>query len=61
MKVSVNKMRIVLASTSPRRRELMKELNLPFEIITKKVDETFYMDKSIDTLNFNKKIANLLS
>ncbi len=35
-------MRIVLASSSPRRKELLKELNVDFEIITKEVDETFY-------------------
>lgn len=34
-------MRIVLASSSPRRHELMKLLNIPFEIIVKEVDETF--------------------
>ena len=34
-------MRIILASTSPRRQELMKEFNLPFEVITKPVDERF--------------------
>lgn len=34
-------MRIILASSSPRRKELMKELNLDFEIISKDVDETF--------------------
>ena len=40
-------MRIVLASTSPRRRELMRELNIPFEIITKEVDESFDDNKSV--------------
>ena len=34
-------MRVVLASSSPRRHELMKLLNVPFEIIVKEVDETF--------------------
>ncbi len=34
-------MRIILASSSPRRYELMKLLNVPFEVITKDVDETF--------------------
>ena len=32
-------MRVILASTSPRRRELLKTLNIPFEIITKNTDE----------------------
>ena len=34
-------MRIVLASTSPRRKELLEKFNIPFEIITEKVDESF--------------------
>lgn len=34
-------MRIILASSSPRRYELMKLLNIPFEVISKEVDETF--------------------
>lgn len=34
-------MRIILASSSPRRYELMKLLNIPFEVIAKEVDETF--------------------
>ncbi len=34
-------MRVILASSSPRRYELMKELNIPFEVISKEIDETF--------------------
>ena len=34
-------MRVILASSSPRRKELMKEFNIPFEIITRDTDETF--------------------
>ena len=41
MKVSVVNMRIILASSSPRRYELMKQFNLPFEVLTKSVDESF--------------------
>lgn len=33
--------KIVLASKSPRRQFLMKELGLNFEVVTKEVDETF--------------------
>lgn len=47
MKVSVSNMRIILASSSPRRRELMKEMNLDFEVITKEVDESFSSNNSI--------------
>ena len=62
MKVSVSKMRIVLASSSPRRRELMKEFNLPFEIITKNVDETFDMNKNIyeESMEIAKKKAQVV-
>lgn len=40
-------MRIILASSSPRRKELLKGLNIPFEIITKEVDESFDANKDI--------------
>lgn len=40
-------MRIILASSSPRRHELMKMLNIPFEVITKDVIETMDMSKNI--------------
>ena len=41
MKVSVVNMRIILASSSPRRYELMKEMNVDFEVMAKPVDERF--------------------
>ena len=52
-------MRIILASSSPRRYELMKEFNLPFEVITKKIDERFYGEKSIyeESMEISKKKA----
>lgn len=55
-------MRIILASSSPRRCELMKEFNLPFEIITKKVDERFYGSKSIyeESMEISKKKAEAI-
>ena len=55
-------MRIVLASSSPRRYELMKEFNLPFEVITKIVDERFYGDKSIyeESMEIAKKKADAI-
>ena len=40
-------MRIILASSSPRRHELMKTLNHPFEVITKNVDEKIDINKNI--------------
>ena len=39
--------KIILASSSPRRKELMKLLNVPFEIITKDVDETYDLKNNI--------------
>ncbi len=40
-------MRIILASSSPRRLELMKEFNLPFEVMTKNTIESFPGHKSV--------------
>ena len=37
----MNKHRIILASKSPRRQYLLKELGLDFEIRTKDTDESF--------------------
>ena len=39
-------MRIVLASSSPRRKELMKMLDLPFEVIVK--DHKEVLDEKFD-------------
>lgn len=52
-------MRVILASSSPRRRELMKILNLPFEIITKAVDESLDMSNNIyeESMNLAYKKA----
>ncbi len=55
-------MRIILASSSARRQELMKMFNLPFEIITKNVDERFYGNKSIyeESMEISKKKAEAI-
>ena len=45
--------RVVLASGSPRRRELLKKLNIDFEIITSDVDET------IDFVSPEEMVENL--
>ena len=52
-------MRIILASSSPRRQELMKEFNLPFEVMVKKIDERFYGNKSFyeESMEIAKKKA----
>ena len=40
-------MRVILASASPRRRELMKKLNIPFEVIILPHDEVLDETKSV--------------
>lgn len=50
-------MRIILASTSPRRRELLKTFNLSFEIITKNVEEV--IDETKDVYNNSVHLAYL--
>lgn len=37
----LNRYRFILASKSPRRQQLLRELEIPFELITKDVDESF--------------------
>lgn len=46
--------RIILASGSPRRKELLKNLEINFEVITLSIDET--MD---DSLSLNERLKNL--
>lgn len=38
---NINKYKIILASQSPRRQELLKGLNIPFEVKTIDVEETY--------------------
>lgn len=40
LKANKNKMKIILASKSPRRKELMNMLNLEYEVIVSEADET---------------------
>ncbi|MBT3444775.1 MAG: septum formation protein Maf [Flavobacteriaceae bacterium] len=39
--ISLNGYKIILASGSPRRRDFLESLNIPFEVQTFSVDETF--------------------
>jgi septum formation protein len=41
-------MRIILASTSPRRREILALLGLPFEVIAPKFDETVSVHRRVE-------------
>ena len=38
---------LVLASSSPRRKELLSMLNIPFEVITSEVEETIVQEKNV--------------
>ena len=54
-------MKIILASGSPRRKELLAQIELPFEVIAKEIDETLDNEGSlrdqIETLSFKKALA----
>ena len=41
LKEHLNKRRLILASGSPRRQDLLKQLGVPFEICVKPVDEVY--------------------
>lgn len=43
---NLKKFRIVLGSASPRRQELLKGINIPFDVITKEVDESYPISMS---------------
>lgn len=38
-------MRLILASTSPRRKEILSKLGLPFEVVSPGIEETFRPDR----------------
>ena len=63
----MNKMRVVLASKSPRRRELLRSIFDEFEIITRDTDESFprgmHPKKAVEILAVRKgeAVANELS
>jgi septum formation protein len=38
---NINKYRLILASASPRRQQLLRDLGLKFDVIVKEYDETF--------------------
>lgn len=52
--------KIILASKSPRRKQLMDELNIPYEIIVADIDETIDLNnnlvKEIEKLSFLKAL-----
>ncbi len=55
-------MRVVLASSSPRRKELMKMFNIPFEIIVKETEEKLNsnMDCYTQCMDISKEKARVV-
>ena len=51
------KQRIILASKSPRRKMLMENLGIDFEVVESKIDENGIRDK--DPFILTKKLARL--
>lgn len=51
-----NKIKLILGSASPRRKELLGHLQLPFEIIIKNVPEESH---HTDPINFSKHISQI--
>lgn len=53
--------KLILASGSPRRKELLNTLNIPFDVITADIDETINKDEKvideIERLSFQKALA----
>lgn len=56
----LNQFRFILASKSPRRQFLLKELGIPFELVTKDVDESFpdHLQKDEIPLFLSRKKAD---
>ena len=51
-----NKMKLILASASPRRKELMRHLQIPFEIVIKNIPEESH---HTDPVSYSKSIAEM--
>jgi len=58
-------MRLILASGSPRRKQLLETLNIPFEIIVSDINETIDLNldlnKEIERLSYNKANSVFMS
>ncbi len=56
----LNQFRYILASKSPRRQFLLTELGIPFELVTKEVDESFpdHLEKDEISLFLARKKAD---
>ncbi len=51
-----SKLELILASTSPRRRELLSHLRIPFQILSQNVDE---VSDAVDPSAFSLEIADM--
>ena len=50
-------MKIILASGSPRRKELMKKIGLKFEIDPAEIDEQKFVEKNAQKLDTQERHA----
>ena len=53
-------MKFILASQSPRRKEILKKMNLDFEVLNAKIDESI-ISKNIEPHKYSMKLAKLKS
>tara|TARA_B100000029_G_scaffold370869_1_gene364754 strand:- start:104 stop:667 length:564 start_codon:yes stop_codon:yes gene_type:complete len=53
-------MKFILASQSPRRKEILKKMNLDFEVLNAKIDESI-ISKNIEPHKYSMKLAELKS
>lgn len=52
-----NPAQIILASASPRRRQLMSEAGYEFTVVPPEVDESTFKTDSVDPLEYTKRLA----
>ena len=45
--------RLILASKSPRRYELLKQVGLDFDVIPSRIEEDFVKDESPESMSFD--------
>jgi len=55
--LDIGHLRLILASASPRRRELLAEAGYKFEIVVSKIDESAYPAENISPVEYAKQLA----